>query len=157
MTAKRTAVLAMMICCASACGADKGDVKFDSIDLQIKDKKFTLEVADTEARRSRGLMYRKSMAADHGMLFVFDKPDTYAFWMKNTEIPLDLVFLDGAGKVIGIYALKPHDQTNVGPDKPAQFAIELNAGTARTVGLKPGDTVTLPEKVLEGAGRSDEK
>jgi uncharacterized membrane protein (UPF0127 family) len=151
-------LLALMVLCTSACaGADGGDVKFETVDVKIKEKKFTLEVADTDARRSRGLMFRKSMAADHGMLFVFEKADTWGFWMKNTEIPLDLVFLDESRRVIGIYALRPHDETSVGPDKPAKFALELNLGTAKAVGLKVGDTVSLPEKVLKGRAGGDDK
>jgi uncharacterized membrane protein (UPF0127 family) len=158
MKVHHAVLLALAVLCTSACmGADEGDVKFETVQVKIKERSFTLEVADTEARRSRGLMFRKSMAADHGMIFVFEKADTWGFWMKNTEIALDLVFLDEGGKVIGIYPLKPHDETSVGPDKPAKFAIELNAGTAKAVGLKVGDRVDLPKKLLKGGVGGDDK
>jgi uncharacterized membrane protein (UPF0127 family) len=147
-----------MLLGAAACrGEAETQPKLATIEVKLGERKFTLEVADTDATRSRGLMFRKSMPADHGMLFVFDVADTWGFWMKNTEIPLDLVFLDRGGKVIGIYGLKPRDEKPVGPDKPASFAIEINAGRAKEVGLKVGDTVALPEKVLKGVVRSDDK
>jgi uncharacterized membrane protein (UPF0127 family) len=143
---------------APACRADDAQPKLDTITLTLKEgKSFTLEVADTEKKRSAGLMHRTTMPADHGMLFIFAKADNHAFWMKNTKIPLDLIFLDDAGKVVSIHTLKPDDETPVPPDKPARYAIELNAGTAKTIGLKTGDTVTLPEKVLKPAKPSDDK
>jgi uncharacterized membrane protein (UPF0127 family) len=133
------------------------DIRFETIQAKLKDKPFTLEVADTDAKRERGLMNRDTLAADHGMLFVFDSAGRYAFWMKNTKIPLDLVFLDGSGKVVGIYSLKPNDETQVACDADSLFAIELPAGTAKTLDLKTGDTATLPEKVLKRNTRPDEK
>jgi len=144
-----------LLACSKSAAAE--EIKFDSVKMSLKDKPFTVEVADTEEKRERGLMNRESMAADHGMLFVFDKADIYAFWMKDTKIPLDLVFLDASGKVVGIYSLKPNDMTQVSCEKKALFALELNAETAKALGLKTGDTVELPEKVLKRTSRSDEK
>ena len=149
-----TAALAMTLLAAAGSAEE---VHFDTIQAKLKDKPFTLEVADTEAKRERGLMNRDNLAADHGMLFVFDTAGRYAFWMKNTKIPLDLVFLDGSGKVVGIYSLKPNDLTQVACDTDSLFAIELPAGSAKTLDLKTGDTVGLPEKVLKRNTRSDEK
>jgi len=151
------AVLALLAMVGPGCSADvPGEVHFETVVVKLKDKAFTLEVADTVAKRARGLMYRDSMPADHGMIFLFATADKYGFWMKNTKIPLDLVFLDEKGKVVGIYGLKPNDETPVAPDKPAKFAIELNAGTAAKVGLKTGDVVELPEKVLKAKAEPDE-
>lgn len=145
---------------APACsGADSASLHFDSIHVTLKEKEkpFTLEVADTQAKRALGLMNRPSMPADHGMLFVFDQPDNYGFWMKNTKIALDLIFLDEAGKVLGIHALKPDDEHIVESQKPAKFALELNAGTAKTLALNVGDVLALPEKLLKATPRPDEK
>jgi uncharacterized protein len=153
-TAMASAMLAFTLV-ATACAA--AEVHFDTVQTKLKDKTFTLEVADTDAKRERGLMNRDTLAADRGMLFVFDSAGRFAFWMKNTKIPLDLVFLDGSGKVVGIYALKPNDETPVACDTDSLFAIELPAGTAKTLDLKTGDTVSLPEKVLKRNTRSDEK
>jgi len=119
---------------------------FDTITLTIKEKAFIIEVADTDDKRQQGLMNRDKLAVDHGMIFIFDAAGYYSFWMKNTKIPLDLVYLDAAGKVVDIFLLKPNDETSVSPTQPVKFAIELNAGTAKTLGLARGDTITLPEK-----------
>jgi len=145
-----------LVLSAAVCRAEE-EVTFQTTEMTIKDKKFTVEIADTETRRERGLMYREKMAADRGMIFVFETAANYKFWMKNTKIPLDLVFLDASGKVVGICDLKPADKTPVGCGSASLYAIELNAGTAKNTGLKVGDKIALPEKVLKGDKRSDEK
>ena len=151
-------VLATLLLCTMACrAADKAEVTFETTEMTIKDKKFTIEIADTQVRRERGLMHRDKMAADHGMIFIFDTPDNYKFWMKNTKIPLDLIFLDASGKVVGICDLKPLDETGVGCDAVSSYAIELNAGTAKNAALKVGDKITLPEKLLKNTKSSDDK
>ncbi|HUO07467.1 MAG TPA: DUF192 domain-containing protein [Phycisphaerae bacterium] len=161
--------VATLLLMVSACTADTSatkpappdDMHFDTVSATIKGerggKPFTLEIADTDEKRERGLMFRKSMAADHGMIFVFDVADNYRFWMKNTWIPLDIIFLDSAGKVIEIEPRKAKDDTAMGPDEPAKYVIELNAGTAETIGLKKGDPIDIPEKLLKPGAHSDEK
>ncbi|HVX85089.1 MAG TPA: DUF192 domain-containing protein [Phycisphaerae bacterium] len=124
--------------------------------VKIGDTNFSLEIADTPEKQEKGLMFRPSMPATSGMLFVFDKPDTVSFWMKNTEIPLDIIFLDASGKVLAIQRREPHDETGMGPPSPALLVIEINAGRAAAVGLKVGDKVSLPEKYLKpGSERND--
>jgi uncharacterized membrane protein (UPF0127 family) len=151
MMAKRCSFAVLTLVLASACrGEAQKKFQYETIDVKLKDKPFTLEIADTDEKRMQGLMYRKSMPADRGMLFVFQRSGRYEFWMKNTEIPLDAIFLDDTGKVVGIFALKPRDEKSVGPDKASKFVIEINAGKAQEAGLKVGDMVTLPEKVLKG-------
>jgi uncharacterized membrane protein (UPF0127 family) len=129
--------------------ADPPPIRFDSLALIIKGKEHTLEVAVTEAQHQRGLMYRDSMAHDHGMLFVFDSPRTLKFWMRNTRIPLDMIFLDRDGRVVDVLHAKPLDETSIGPDAPTQFVIELNANAADKLGLKKGDRIDLPAKYLK--------
>ncbi len=144
---------------ATGCGATTApaDIHFDSIQTTLKGKTFTLEVADTDAKRERGLMFRESMPADHGMLFVFDTADKYGFWMKNTLIPLDILFLDESAKVVDIRTMQAHDETSTIPVAPALFTIELNSGTAKNIGIAIGDQITLPEKYLKHTSHSDEK
>lgn len=124
-------------------------IHFDSVDMTLRGKKFAMEVAESDPQIERGLMYRPSMPANHGMLFVFNTPQDVGFWMKNTQIPLDIVFIDPQQKVIEIHNRKPFDETGMGPSRPALWVIELNAGTARQIGLQPGDTVSIPAKYLK--------
>ena len=99
---------------ATTAPAPPYDMQFDTVQMIIKDQAFVIEIADEEAKVQRGLMYRKNMDASHGMLFVFDKPDTYSFWMKNTLIPLDIIYIDAKGKVLEIHDRKPLDETASG-------------------------------------------
>jgi len=147
---RTTTITALLLCTAASIASEPiPEIKFETTQITIKGKKFTIEIADTDPKRERGLMHREEMPAGHGMIFVFDKPANYQFWMKNTNIPLDLIFLDASGKVVGICNLKPHDETPVGCGKESLYAIELNAGTAKKIGLKVDHTITLPEKVLK--------
>jgi uncharacterized membrane protein (UPF0127 family) len=156
--------IATLLLMVSSCTADTStskpappnDMHFDSVNVTIKGKPFSLEIADTDEKRERGLMYRSSMPADHGMIFLFDTADKYSFWMKNTLIPLDIIFLDADGKVIDIEPRKPLDETGMGPKQPAKFVIELNGGTSNTIGLSKGDQIDLPN-LLKQPSRSDEK
>ena len=118
--------------------------KLPTVQMQVGNDKFTLEVADDDASRETGLMNRDSMGARHGMLFVFDREQPLNFWMKDTRIPLDILFLDGRGRVVSIKTMKPFDLTPVPSDGMARFAIELNAGVARDVNVGVGDALTLP-------------
>jgi hypothetical protein len=121
-------------------------IYFESTTMTLKEKTFTIEVAKSDEQVERGLMYRDSMPADHGMIFLMDKEAKISFWMKNTRIPLDIVFLDKNGKVLEVQARKPFDETGRGPASPALYVIELNLGVAEKIGLKPGDTVEIPKK-----------
>lgn len=108
------------------------------------DAKFSVEVADDSGERSRGLMFRKEMAADHGMLFVFQMQQPLAFWMKNTVLPLDLVFIDENGKVRAVLPGTPFSEAPISPGEPVKYVLELNQGTAKRLGIDPGDQVDHP-------------
>jgi uncharacterized membrane protein (UPF0127 family) len=112
--------------------------------MRLGNKPFTLEVADTPATVQYGLMRRDSMPADHGMIFVFADEAERGFWMKNTRIPLDIVYVAADGKIVSIKQMKPYDERTTPSDGPAQYAIELNKGAAESVGLKPGMALQLP-------------
>jgi uncharacterized membrane protein (UPF0127 family) len=116
-----------------------------TVTMQIGSKPFTLEVANTLSTRERGLMQRDSMPAGHGMIFVFDNEDRLGFYMKNTRIPLDIVFVNAAGVVVSIKQMKPYDLKTTYTDAPAKWAIELNAGAAAGAGLKVGDALQIPD------------
>jgi len=106
-----------------------------------------LEVARTEPERSRGLMFRTSMAEQAGMIFLFERPGVYPFWMKNTLIPLDMFWTDTTGKVVWIAESVPPCQADPCPEYPpkavASYVIETNGGFAKRHGVKVGDVVTL--------------
>lgn len=99
----------------------------------------TLEVADTDERRARGLMGRAQLAQHHGMLFPFPELSQHGFWMKNTYIPLDIAWLDSQGHIVDTAQLQPHDETLRRPFIPAKFAVELRAGALSSYGAGPGD------------------
>lgn len=105
---------------------------------------FRVEVADTPEQRSKGLMFRRSMPQDQGMLFNFSEETPVMMWMKNTYIPLDMVFLSRKGVVTNIAADTTPMSEAVIYGGRASAVIELNAGVAKNIGLKPGDTVRHP-------------
>ncbi|WP_434052085.1 MAG: DUF192 domain-containing protein [Roseibium sp.] len=104
---------------------------------------FTVEVAVTAPERSRGLMFREEMAADHGMLFIFEQEGDRYFWMKNTPLPLDIIYIDAAGKIVSIAAdTTPFSEQTIPSAAPAKYVLELNAGTSAELGIGVGDTVS---------------
>jgi uncharacterized membrane protein (UPF0127 family) len=100
------------------------------------------EVADDDAARSRGLMFRKSLPLDEGMLFVFDAELPLSFWMKNTLIPLDMLYFDRDGRLVSVQRDVPPCRTAYCPsfpgEAPARYVLELNAGRARQLDLPRG-------------------
>lgn len=110
-----------------------------------KDHPFTVELAQTEDEREYGLMNRQSMPADHGMLFDFGRDQPIYMWMKNTLIPLDMIFIDKAGTVAGIAARAvPESPEIIASPGPIRAVLELNGGAAERMGLKVGDRVEHP-------------
>jgi hypothetical protein len=102
---------------------------------------FETEIATTEEERSVGLMFRRHLAPDKAMLFDFGKPRRASMWMKNTYIPLDMIFISADGTVEGVIAAKPHSTAVVTVDAPVKAVLEVIAGTAKRIGLKKGDRV----------------
>lgn len=105
---------------------------------------FYLELAVTEEEQSRGLMYRPEMEPDWGMLFIYDQERQLSFWMKNTLIELDMIFVGADGEVVGIVEeAEPETQRPRGVGEPAQFVLEVNGGLAAEHGIEPGTTMRL--------------
>lgn len=111
--------------------------------VKIGSKSFTLEIADTDAAQETGLMNRDAMPADHGMIFIFDRESPRSFWMKNTRLPLDILYLDAAGTVVSVGHMVPFDMADTPSGGPAMYAVELNAGAAEKAGVKAGDRIDL--------------
>jgi uncharacterized protein len=115
-----------------------------TVAMNIAEKPFILEVANTEIQRQTGLMHRDSMPQDHGMIFVFANDIPLSFWMKNTRLPLDILFVNSQGSIVSLHTMKPYDETLTPSEKPAKWAIELNEGIIAKLGLKKGDKLDIP-------------
>ncbi|PQB04885.1 DUF192 domain-containing protein [Aureitalea marina] len=102
--------------------------------------KLDIEIADNDYETQTGLMYRKSMQDNRGMLFIFPNEQVRAFYMKNTEFALDIIFLDTEQKIVSIQQnAKPLDPTSLPSDGPAKYVLEVNAGLIEQWGIGPGD------------------
>jgi len=114
--------------------------------LQVRTDKgvssFQVEIADSEMEREYGLMCRRSLAADRGMLFLFATATPQMFWMRNTLIPLDIIYIGADGRVVSISRnVQPLDESGAPSAGPAKFVLEIAAGRAAQIGLLPGDRV----------------
>jgi len=114
------------------------------VQMKIGSRDFSLEVADNDKSREIGLMYRDSMADDHGMIFVFPDEEVRQFYMANTRIPLDIAFIDAGGTVVSVKSMLPLDLRITSSDKAAKYAVEMNGGAAAAIGVKEGDRVVIP-------------
>lgn len=106
---------------------------------------FVVELAKTPAQQQRGLMYRTELAQESGMLFLFNTAGMRSFWMKNTLIPLDILFLNHNGTIQHIHHnAKPQDLTSISSKQPAKAVLELNAGASDRMGIQEGDLIVHP-------------
>ncbi len=103
--------------------------------------RFRVEVAASPAEQQKGLMFRTAMGADEGMIFPNSPPERRSFWMKNTVIPLDLIFIGADRRILNIAQGEPYSLDPIPSAGPAINVLELNAGRARELGIKPGDLV----------------
>ncbi|MBA3449305.1 MAG: DUF192 domain-containing protein [Pseudaminobacter sp.] len=108
------------------------------------ERAFTIEIADDQAERGAGLMFRETMEDDHGMLFVFEQTQPVGFWMSNTPMPLDLIFIGQDGIVRDIKQGEPLSEALIAPDEPVRFVLELKAGAADRAGIEDGDLIRHP-------------
>jgi hypothetical protein len=108
------------------------------IPLYIKDKEIWVEVAKTPEETSNGLMGRKHLGKDEGMLFIFEVEGYHGFWMKNTLIPLSIAFIDKEGRIVKITDMKPLSLQTHAPPRPVLYALEMNKGWFSTNGIKVG-------------------
>jgi len=109
--------------------------------LTVNQNKILVEVANTEPTRMAGLMFRKDLGSDVGMLFVFSDSQQRAFWMKNTLIPLSIAYMNEKGIVENVLEMPPQTEQSFMSAGPAQFALEMNAGWFTKHGIKPGDLI----------------
>ena len=135
--------------CASGCGEASDHW------VELNGKRYAVEIADDGQERARGLMFREEMAADHGMLVIHEEQMPLAYWMKNTKIPLDILYFDDARKLVSQQRDVPPcslgDRCPPYPsDAPARYVLELNAGQASEIGLKNGAQLTFGPDIPPG-------
>lgn len=103
---------------------------------------FHVEVADTPTKRALGLQYRKELGSDRGMIFLFPAEALQSFWMKNTPLPLDMIFINAERKIVGIVEqTTPFSLDSRSVSAPSQFVLEINGGLVKRHGVRPGDSV----------------
>lgn len=149
-------ILCLVGLSACACGSeDKKPVNMkqgppkNSVKLEMGGKEVTLEVAATEAARALGLMKRKTMTKDHGMIFIYREPQIMSFYMRNTWIPLSIAFLKSDGTVVNIEEMRPNTESPSHMSKGyCRYAIEMNKGWFAEHGIKAGDKIALTPRIL---------
>jgi uncharacterized membrane protein (UPF0127 family) len=134
---------------AGAAFAQGNDIQFRRSSLVIvtggREIKFDVELALNDAERSRGLMFREKLGPYDGMLFDFHREAPVSFWMKNTLIPLDMIFIAADGTIRSIHAnAVPHSTETIPSQFPVRGVLEINGGSAKLLGIKPGDKVRHP-------------
>ena len=135
----------MLFAGASGLAASTGTLVLKT---ETGDHSFNIEVATTDEERALGLMFRRSLPENAGMLFLYDQPQPAAMWMKNTLIPLDMVFISPGGTVHRIESnTEPFSLTVIPSEGPIAGVLELNGGEAAKIGLKPGDKVLYPDLI----------
>lgn len=131
----------------AACAADRVDVRGD-----WGTARFRVELALTAEDQARGLMFREEMAPMAGMLFVYPRTRMVGFWMRNTLIPLDMIFVDEAGTVVKVHENAiPGDETVIESGAPSRGVLEINGGMAATLGIGAGDVLRSPVMPQENA------
>ena len=151
MRAFRSFLVLAALLWAAACQAQP------KVIIQTKENQeltFQVEVADTPAKRELGLQYRRDLAADRGMIFLFPSESHHSFWMKNTPIPLDMIFINRDRKIVGIVEQAvPFSTDSRSVPAASQFVLEINGGLAGRYGVKVGDSISFqglaPEHVKE--------
>ena len=138
---RRTFLCTLWILSGSICLPEAARAAADAVRLRLGRTGVTLEVADTEIARRIGLMHRSTLEADHGMLFVFDRPAPRALWMKNTLIDLDAAFVDKRGRIIRIVTMRRATTDLHACDGPVSCIVEMNAGWFSAHGLYAGDVI----------------
>ena len=132
---------------AAAPAAHAGDIAFGRGEVRIETaagvRLFHVELAETPEQRARGLMFRRSLAPDAGMLFLFPERERPTMWMANTWLPLDMLFVAADGRIAHVFAnAVPRSRLTISSPHPARMVLELAGGTARRLGIAPGDRLS---------------
>lgn len=121
----------------------EGTLSIKKADSDSIIKTLDIEIADNDYETQTGLMYRNTLKTNHGMLFIFPNVDYRSFYMKNTKIPLDIIYIDDNMKIVSFQKnAKPFDETSLPSEAPAKYVLEINAGLSDTWQLEVGDTIS---------------
>jgi uncharacterized membrane protein (UPF0127 family) len=140
------AIFCTVLLLLNGCASASGDW------VELGGRRYVVEIADTDAERARGLMFRDEMPAGNGMLFVHDREEPQAYWMKNTHIPLDILYFDTGRRLVSQQRDVPPcslgDACPAYPSvAPARYVLELNAGQAQSLGLEDGAQLTIDPRI----------
>ena len=141
MRTARAFALSILLCLAAAARAQLPEVS-----LSVNGHKLTAEVANSDVTRTQGLMHRRMLPENRGMLFVFRETARHAMWMMNTYVPLSVAFVDAQGVIINVEDMEPQTQDVHPALKPAKYALEMNKGWFAKRGIKPGARLEGIEK-----------
>ncbi|MBA3476945.1 MAG: DUF192 domain-containing protein [Lautropia sp.] len=136
------AAAALAVALPAAAQPSEPNAPLPHIYLQAGIHRIKAEVADSQEERSRGLMLRKSLQANSGMLFVFENAALHCFWMKNTLVPLTIAFMEDDGTIVTLTDMQPHNEASNCPAKPVRYALEMEQGWFKIKGLKTGDRIS---------------
>lgn len=131
----------------AACLGTAALAQLPATELTVGMHRIQAEVADSMGSRMTGLMHRKSMAHNSGMVFVFEENAPHCMWMKNTLIPLSVAFIDESGAIINVADMQPHSEQSHCAARPARYALEMNKGWFAQRGIKPGAKLRGLEKL----------
>ncbi|QBY00475.1 DUF192 domain-containing protein [Rhodophyticola sp. CCM32] len=140
-------IVAALLAFVFSAGVLLADCRPDQVELRgaFGKARFLVELADTPRERAVGLMHRESMAATAGMIFIYEQPQAVSFWMENTLIPLDMIFIDQSGTVARIHENAiPLDRTPIPGGADILAVLEINGGLAAQIGLAAGDVLRHP-------------
>jgi uncharacterized membrane protein (UPF0127 family) len=138
-----------LLCAVALCASTSvlNNAFADDTTVTLKGHRFDVEQANEPASQERGLMFRDSMPADHGMIFNFSDEQPRIFWMKNCRMPLDILYFDQKYKLVSMQQRVPACRSDPCPqypsEGPARYVLELNAGVAEKLGVKPGDALAV--------------
>lgn len=135
--------------CLVACGLlnlSCGE-RLETVQIELGGETFTVEVARTNAEKQLGLMYRKNLRKNRGMLFVYEEDRKLSFWMKNTKVPLSIAYITKDGTIKEIYQMEPYSLRSIESSHYVRYALEVPRGTFARLGLEEGDTIDLSESI----------
>lgn len=134
----RIILIISLLLLASGC---KGKNSYETVTLRINQWEISAEIADTPEKQQLGLMHRKTLPENSGMIFVYSRDSRKSFWMKNTSIPLSIAYIAKDGTIKEIYDMEPFSKRTTDSKFSVRYALEVNKGAFEKHGIKPGDKV----------------